>query len=58
MTIDTLNFTGDTVTYLGFLGIISTAIILVTVFRSFYNSPLNKWQLRKQIKLFFPMKKE
>jgi hypothetical protein len=58
MTIDTLNFTGDTVTYLGFLGIISTAIILVTVFRSFYKSPLNKWQLRKQIKLFFPMKKE
>jgi len=42
MTLDTLNFTGDTVTYLGFLGIISTAIILVTVFRSFYNSPLNK----------------
>jgi len=42
MTIDTLNFTGDTVTYLGLVGIISTAIILVTVFRSFYHSLLNK----------------
>jgi hypothetical protein len=40
--LETYNFTGDTVTYLGFLGVISTAIILVTVFRSFYNSPLNK----------------
>ena len=39
---DTLNFTGDGVTFLGLVGIISTAIILVTVFRSFYNSPLNK----------------
>ena len=55
---DTLNFTGDTVTYLGFLGVTSTLIILVSVFRSFYKSPLNKWQLWKQIKLFFPMKKE
>ena len=42
MTPDTLNFTGDTVTYLGLIGIISTAIILVSVFRSFYKSPLNK----------------
>jgi len=42
MTPDTLNFTGDTVTYLGLLGVISTGIILVTVFRSFYHSPLNK----------------
>ena len=35
MTPDSYNFTGDTVTYLGFVGIISTAIILVSVFRSF-----------------------
>ena len=39
---DTLNFTGDGVTFLGLVGIISTAIIVVTVFKSFYNSPLNK----------------
>lgn len=42
MTIDTFNFTGDAVTYLGLIGIISTAIIVVSVFRSFYKSPLNK----------------
>ena len=39
---DTLNFTGDTVTYLGFVGIISTFIIIVTAFTRFYKSPLNK----------------
>ena len=39
---DTLNFTGDSITYLGFLGVTSTLIILVSVFRSFYKSPLNK----------------
>jgi len=37
-----MTFTGDTVTYLGLVGIISTAIIVVSVFRSFYKSPLNK----------------
>ena len=42
MTPDTFNFTGDTVTILGFVGIISTFIILVSVFRSYFNSPLNK----------------
>jgi hypothetical protein len=42
MTPDSLNFTGDAVTYLGLLGVISTAIIVITVFRSYYNSPLRK----------------
>jgi len=42
MTPDFYTFTGDTVTYLGLIGIISTAIIVVSVFRSFYKSPLNK----------------
>jgi len=42
MTPDTFNFTGDAVTFLGLIGVVSTAIILVTIFRSFYNSPLNK----------------
>jgi hypothetical protein len=36
------DFTGDGVTILGFIGILSTAVILVTVFRRFVNSPLNK----------------
>jgi hypothetical protein len=39
---ETMNFTGDAVTYLGLLGVISTFIIVVTVFKSFFNSPLNK----------------
>jgi hypothetical protein len=42
MTPDSLNFTGDAVTYLGLIGVISTAIIVITVFRSYYNSPLRK----------------
>jgi len=39
---DTLNFNGDIVTVLGFVGVVSTFIILVTVFRSYFNSPLRK----------------
>lgn len=42
MTPDTLNFTGDAVTFLGLIGVTSTLIILVSVFRSYYNSPLKK----------------
>jgi hypothetical protein len=37
-----LQFGGDGVTFLGLIGVVSTAIIIVTIFRSFYNSPLNK----------------
>jgi len=39
---DTLTFTGDAVTFLGLLGVASTAVILVTIFRAFAKSPLNK----------------
>ena len=42
MTPDTFNFTGDAVTFLGLIGVTSTLIILVSVFRSYYNSPLKK----------------
>ena len=38
----TYTFTGDAITYLGLVGIISTAIIIVTAFRRHFNSPLNK----------------
>ena len=38
----TYSFTGDTVTFLGLIGVISTAIIVVSVFRSYFNSPLRK----------------
>jgi hypothetical protein len=33
---------GDAVTYLGFLGVFGTALIMIAVFRSYYNSPLRK----------------
>ena len=39
---NTYDFTGDGVTILGFVGVLSTLVILFTVFRRFYNSPLNK----------------
>jgi hypothetical protein len=42
MTPDTLNFTGDAVTYLGLLGVASTLVILVTVFRRYWNSPYRR----------------
>jgi hypothetical protein len=38
---DTLNFTGNAVTYLGLLGVASTLLIVVTAFRRFFNSPYN-----------------
>ena len=40
--IDQYNFIGDSVTYLGLVGIISTAIIMSTAFRRHARSPLNK----------------
>lgn len=40
--IETYTFTGDGVTILGLVGIISTGIIIVTAFTRYYNSPLKK----------------
>jgi hypothetical protein len=42
MTPDFYNFTGDGVTALGMIGIVSSAIILVTAFSRYYNSPFRK----------------
>jgi hypothetical protein len=39
---DTLNFTGDAVTFLGLVGVFSTGIIVGTAFRRYFNSPLRK----------------
>jgi hypothetical protein len=39
---NTLDFTGDAVTFLGLVGVTSTFIILVTVFRRYFNSPYIK----------------
>lgn len=38
---DQLNFTGDVTTFLGLIGVVSTAIIIITAFRRFFNSPYN-----------------
>jgi hypothetical protein len=38
---DQLNFTGDATTFLGLVGVVSTAIIIFTAFRRFYSSPYN-----------------
>ena len=40
--IETLDFSGDAVTFLGLIGVISTGIIVVTSFRRYFNSPLRK----------------
>jgi hypothetical protein len=39
---DTLNFTGDAVTFLGLLGVASSLLIVVTVFRRYWNSPYRR----------------
>ena len=41
MTPDTFDFTGNAVTILGFIGVVSTFLIIVTAFRRFFNSPYN-----------------
>jgi hypothetical protein len=38
---DFYDFTGDGITALGLVGVISSMIIIVTAFRRFYNSPYN-----------------
>ena len=42
MEISTYTFNGDFVTFLGLIGVTSTLIILISVFRSYFNSPLRK----------------
>lgn len=49
MTPDTLDFTGNAVTYLGFVGVVSAFIIIVTSFRRFFNSPYNVRVTPKQV---------
>ena len=38
---DTLDFTGDAITFLGLVGVVSAGIIIVTAFSRFFNSPYN-----------------
>jgi len=42
MDISTYNFSGDAITFLGLVGVFSTAIIVFTAFRRYYTSPLRK----------------
>lgn len=42
MTPDTLDFTGNVVTIFGFVGVLSTLVILVSVWRSYWNSPYRR----------------
>ena len=42
MTPDTYTFSGDAVTFLGLLGVVSTLIFVVTAFKRYFNSPLNR----------------
>jgi hypothetical protein len=38
----TYDFSGDATTIVGLVGVISTAVVLITVFRSYWSSPYNK----------------
>lgn len=42
MTPDTLDFTGNAVTIFGFVGVLFAFATLVTVFRSYWNSPYRR----------------
>ena len=39
--VDTYSFSGDAVTFIGLVGVVSTVVIVVTSFRRFFNSPYN-----------------
>lgn len=39
---DTYDFSGDLVTVLGLVGILSTAVILFTVYRKWWSSPYRR----------------
>ena len=49
MEISTYTFTGDAVTFLGLVGVISAFIIIVTAFRRFFNSPYNVRYVPQQL---------
>jgi hypothetical protein len=40
--ISTYNFTGDAVTFLGLIGVLSTALIMVIAYRRYWNSPFRR----------------
>lgn len=42
MTPETLDFTGNATTVFGFIGVLATFVILVTVWRSYWSSPYRR----------------
>jgi hypothetical protein len=40
--ISTYNFTGDAVTFLGLIGVLSSALIVVIAYRRYWNSPFRR----------------
>ena len=58
MTPDTLDFTGNAVTYFGFVGVVSAFVIIVTSFRRFFNSPYNVRVTPKQVSTKLPTDSE
>ena len=42
MTPEMYDFTGNGITVIGMIGVVSTVIIVVTAFRRYYNSPMRK----------------
>jgi len=39
---ETYQFTGDAITFIGLVGVISTVVIVYSVFRSYWSSPYRK----------------
>ena len=40
--ISTYNFTGDAITFLGLIGVVSSVVIVVIAFRRFWSSPFRQ----------------
>lgn len=58
MSPETLNFSGNAVTFLGLIGVVSTFLIIVTAFRRFFNSPYNIRVTPKQVSTDIPTDSE
>lgn len=39
---DTYSFSGDSVTFLGLIGVVSTLVIVVTAYRRYWTSPYRR----------------
>lgn len=40
--IQTYDFTGDVVTVVGFIGVVATFAIMISIYRAYWNSPYRK----------------